>query len=441
MNTSYPKTDNIVNTFTGIDYEIELNLDLIKKSVKSFVAATNVACIVIDANGEMLYDAKSEKNACAFCHKIQEMTNIPITCEKAHLYGSIQAERFGGQYIYFCPSGMVHISSPIIIGGIMKAALIGGPILGIDKEEYIAHDLMIKNNIGNEHLEEFEKYFENIAVVQPENVNHLSYLLFMISSHISDVGHAYLKDNQENQKQQNDINEYIQSVKNKAGEDLPNYPMDKEKELLSVIAQGDKSTSQRLLNEILGHIFFSSGGKFDLIKARVLELVVLLSRAAMDGGADTTQILGLNYGYFNEVDNFRTIEELSYWLSKIISRFTDFVFNFNDVKHIDVIYKAIDFINNNYMKKISLEQVASHVFLSPSYFSKVFKDEMKCNFSVYLNKIRIEKSKKFLLSDNVNLVDISDMVGFEDQSYFSKVFKRITGVTPGKYRESRGKIK
>ena len=90
------------------------------------------------------------------------------------------------------------------------------------------------------------------------------------------------------------------------------------------------------------------------------------------------------------------------------------------------------------MHKISLEEVAAHVFLSPSYFSKIFKEEMKCNFSRYLNMVRIEKGKSLLVDDAIPLVDISNMVGYEDQSYFSKVFKKIVGVSPGKYRESRG---
>jgi two-component system response regulator YesN len=221
---------------------------------------------------------------------------------------------------------------------------------------------------------------------------------------------------------------------------LESYPIEKERELLSLIALGDKAGAQKVLNEIFGHIFFSTGGNFEVVKARVLELIVLLSRAALEGGADVEQIFGLNYKYLNEIHDFKTIEELTYWLSKIMARFTDLVFNLTDIKHVDVIYKAIDYIKRNYMKKITLEEVASYVYLSPSYFSKIFKEEMKVNFNTYLNYVRIETSKKLLLDDSIVLVDLSNLVGFEDQSYFSKVFKKMTGVSPGKYRESRGQI-
>ena len=86
------------------------------------------------------------------------------------------------------------------------------------------------------------------------------------------------------------------------------------------------------------YVFFSSGNNFNLIKARILELIVLLSRAALEGGAEIEQIFGLNYNYLNQISKFNTIEELTYWLSKIMDRFTDCVFNLAEVKHIDTIF-------------------------------------------------------------------------------------------------------
>jgi len=92
------------------------------------------------------------------------------------------------------------------------------------------------------------------------------------------------------------------------------------------------------------------------------------------------------------------------------------------------------------MKKITLEDVAAYVYLSPSYFSKIFKEEMDVNFNAYLNYVRIEMSKKLLLDPSISMVEVSNLVGFEDQSYFSKVFKKMTGISPKKYRENRGNV-
>ena len=81
--------------------------------------------------------------------------------------------------------------------------------------------------------------------------------------------------------------------------------------------------------------------------------------------------------------------------------------------------------------------MARRVYLSPAYFSRVFKQEMGESFTAYLNRVRIEHSCALLRQKQLRLVDIALMVGFEDQSYFTKVFKKITGISPLCYREGK----
>lgn len=62
------------------------------------------------------------------------------------------------------------------------------------------------------------------------------------------------------------------------------------------------------------------------------------------------------------------------------------------------------------------------------------------NLSSYINAVRVEKSKSLLLDNSIRLVDVANLCGFEDQSYYTKVFKRIVGVSPKRYRDCRGKL-
>lgn len=424
----------IKEAYEKFDFENALKTALV------FSKATGVSCIVLDVQNESILNSEVQAIKCGLCKKINEFTKLNHTCENVKLYGSYQAERFGGKYIFFCPLGLVNFASPIVIDGIMKASLVGGPVLMQEPQEYLNEEIFSKFIIDKKKQDDVKNIINNLPVVSADTVSALSQMLFISASHISDLKYLELLDEQKSIDVQSGIADYIQYLKTMGGDDTPkkSYPIEKERELISYISQGDKGNAQRVLNEILGHIFFATGRNINIIKARILELIVLLSRAALEGGADIEQIFGLNYKYINEINSFKDIDELSYWLSKIMIRFTDCVFNFSEVKHIDIIYKAIDYIRKNYMNKISLEDVAGHVYLSPSYFSKIFKDEMKSNFNTYLNKIRIENSKNLLMNDSINLVDISNMVGFEDQSYYSKVFKKMCGITPGKYRETRG---
>jgi len=425
-----------------IDYAF--NLDKAMESAYTYSNSVGIGAIVIDIYGQILYETNSSKSVCGFCREMMNGQNQKQNCSSAHLlYGSYQAERFGGKYVFFCPLGLVHWASPISIDGIMRGAVLGGPVSMIEPEDFLIDDIIKKNNIEETYIEELKQYIFETPIISTDRVNSLSELLFIVSTNISDSEPSRYIEEREFQDQQSSISEYIHHIKTMGGSenDTQSYPLEKEKELLSLISLGDKSGSQKILNEIFGHIFFSSGGDFPVIKSRILELVVLLSRAALEGGADIELIFGLNYKYLSEIHEFYTVEELTFWLSKIMIRFTDCVFNLADVKHIDVIYRAINYIKQYYMKRITLEEVSSKVYLSPSYFSKIFKEEMKYSFIAYLNHVRIEMSKKILTDDSVNLIDVPAMVGYEDQSYFSKVFKKVTGISPGKYREMRGGYK
>ncbi len=100
----------------------------------------------------------------------------------------------------------------------------------------------------------------------------------------------------------------------------------------------------------------------------------------------------------------------------------------------DIVYKIKEYISLNYRHKFTLDDIARHVFLSRSYLSGIFKAETGKTLSYYINEVRIEKSKALLCETLLSLLDIALLCGFEDQSYFSKVFKAIEGVAPKDYR-------
>ncbi|MBQ8263824.1 MAG: helix-turn-helix transcriptional regulator, partial [Oscillospiraceae bacterium] len=94
----------------------------------------------------------------------------------------------------------------------------------------------------------------------------------------------------------------------------------------------------------------------------------------------------------------------------------------------------------NFSGKLTLEEAAAVVGYSPAYFSRIFKEEMGVTFKEALNAIRIERSKNLLLSSSASIADICSMVGFNDQSYYCKVFKRLSGVTPDRFRKRSRRI-
>ena len=106
-------------------------------------------------------------------------------------------------------------------------------------------------------------------------------------------------------------------------------------------------------------------------------------------------------------------------------------------KKTDIIGKAFDFLKQNYhSSELNINEVAVRTFLSRSYFSRLFKDVTGQNFSVYLQNLRISEACTLLKTTDKKVTEILSDVGFRDIKNFNRLFKKITGKTPGEYRKS-----
>lgn len=96
---------------------------------------------------------------------------------------------------------------------------------------------------------------------------------------------------------------------------------------------------------------------------------------------------------------------------------------------------AIKYIEKNYATEISIDDICKELNVNKCYFCSVFKKEIGLTFINYLNNYKIEKSKELLKNPNMSLLDVSLSVGYNNQSYFSTVFKKITSKTPLEFRD------
>lgn len=99
-----------------------------------------------------------------------------------------------------------------------------------------------------------------------------------------------------------------------------------------------------------------------------------------------------------------------------------------------VIFRCLDYVDRNYPTKFTLADLAGELYISPTYLCRLFKKETDLNLTEYITSVRVEKAKKLLLSPDLTITQISDLVGYKDAGYFSAVFKRLTGQTPHEFR-------
>ena len=403
--------------------------------VDAFSLSCGAPCTLLDENGDVLLPP--DPDSCILCGQCQSLLCPGQQCRDLHTYGGRQAERFGGRYIYFCTMGMGWIAAPILLGGKVVGSLSCGPIMIMDLDDYIASTPSLQDDMSLERLEHISRLLRRFPRRDPEDLNYISLQLLASALYIGDSSMAVIERRNQAEQYQS-IGQYLQQYKLK---DTPTtYPIDKEQELVKAISEGDERDARRLLNEILGYIFFAAGGEYQAMRVRSLELMSVLSRAAISGGADQAHVLALNQQFLEESDRLHSTEDLVGWLTRLITRYAGLVFEQADVKHKDILYDAINYMKQHLAERVTLEETARQVGFSPNYFSKVFKEEMGCTFSHYLSKLRIDRSKALLLVSKLSIREICDAVGYEEQSYFIKVFTRFTGVTPGKFRKRGGRL-
>ncbi len=405
-------------------------------AVDFYSESCGINCMLLDIDGEKVYENGPQSSACASCADMCRDLDCTFGCEGLHAFAARQSERFGGRYIYFCPIGLAFFASPIISSGIFAGSLVGGPALIMDTEDLLAGDIFTRMNLSDERLASAAKHISTVPYTEPQRLDYLSGQLFANAVYVSDSSHELFILRDQN-AQQNYISSYISTLK--ADENHRTYPMEKENELFTAISQGDSISASRILNELLGHIFFYTSGT-DEINTRILELLVVLSRAAINGGANAQQIFSITHQYMKDMQHLTNQEDLTHWLADSLSRFMRHVFDIMDVKHTEAMHKVKEYMNCNYTRKLTLEEAASVVGYSPAYFSRIFKDEMGTTFKEALNAIRIERSKQLLLSSSASISEVCSMVGFNDQSYYCKVFKRLSGVTPDRFRKRSRRI-
>jgi AraC-like DNA-binding protein len=363
-----------------------------------------------------------------------------------HINAIKEAHRFGGSHIYMCELGFMFWTSPLYSNGRFIGALVGSGFIGIECKETV--DAMFAMCRGTVPREELEDRLAIFSKGEPERIKSLAELLLICAEYLStgtDEGSEGIKLQGEQQS--------YPSMKKGA---LVSGYMDKERMLLAALRRGDNETGQRMLDELLSIFFHSGADSFRFIQFRAMELMVLLSREAMkpeimqrsavsSAEAHTGRsfspgdtILETNNQYLRRIQEAKNIEDLTDVMHIIVERMSAQIFSFRGVRHASALRKAERFIWENYTRKISLQEIASAAGLSAPYFSTIFKEEMGENLSSYLNRLRVEKAEHLLIETDLTLNEIASSCGFEDQSWFSKIFKSYAGISPGKYRDQGG---
>ena len=419
--------------------------------------AMNISSMVLDKTGNVLKtdQYKRQMRFCELCKKyfhnpapglvrtgIWEGSAYP--CEKLHEEASFKSRTSGETQIYACAAGFVYWNSPLFRTGHYAGAFSAGQVLmcrhneAVEKFHSLCNDRIAADKFG--------MMLKDVAEKKHHEIQAMARLLGLCAAEISEKEKdldktirrmAWLKELPRGMKEQGKARTtVVSSVQEKAGtEEI----LEKERLLLAAFQRGDSETGTKTINELMHCTQSRYPHDFELIRFRAIELLVLLSRATNSSAKSTaasTVPLDINNRILAQILESGTTEELIKNLTRAAGHMADKIFSFRGMRHSSVLRKAQRFIWENYSRKINLEEISKAAGLSAPYFSTIFNEEMGEKLSRYLNRLRVEKAATLLTETNKPMNLIAELCGFEDQSWFSKVFKSFTGVNPGRYREA-----
>lgn len=402
----------------------------------AFAGATGIPCRYLEGGAER------PASACeGFCERLQRCPEALRRCLGYIEISGAQSEQIGEPYFSRCHAGMIEVACAVMHGRERVGTLLCGPLLLWDKDELAAEEMLDSlRGLDIDRHALFEDYF-SLPVLTARRLSDVSDMLAVVAASLGAPDRDVVEERRTITRQQMKMADEI--IDRKRAEESRReraarvgvYPLNKERELLGRVRLGDRNGARRILNELLALIFYDTAGNMDVMKARILELVVVISRAAVEGGAQMSRLLGYDYNYLAELDRQNAFEDVCSWVVRMLDAFIDAVYSTRNVKSSRYLGGVMEYIHEHYAEPVSLEQAAARVPISPYYLSHIFRDELGMTFLEYVTRVRIEEAKELLVSTDMRIRDIAAQVGYDDAGYFAKVFRKTVGVTPNQYRK------
>lgn len=394
----------------------------------AFSASTGLGCTVKQTGiKQPLCDFG---HSCARCALRSVFGCDDHTCELTHLYGLEQARRFGGRYIYFDQHGLTFFVSPIIGEGESSARVTVGPFLMVEPEDFCACELN-----GRDELLPLVK---EIPYVDAARATQLSTLLYMAAGYLSSVSAVEsMRESHALEAVHGQISAYIMELKQVGASS--SYPFDKEQTMLDAMVSGNRTEAERLLMQLLSHIVVASGSSLPHAKSYTAVLLTMMIRSVMQH-TDDSALLEKNMLLFDqELHACSDLSALCRHMTRVMHVLMDGMFKFKDARHADALHRAAQYIRTHLGEHLDLETIAGAACLSPSYFSRIFREETGISVQQAIMDARLKRACELIEYGGLRLSDIGLMVGFQDQSYFSRAFQKAYGVTPSQFRRSHKK--
>ncbi|WAA12229.1 AraC family transcriptional regulator [Fervidibacillus halotolerans] len=174
------------------------------------------------------------------------------------------------------------------------------------------------------------------------------------------------------------------------------------------------------------------------VKNSLIASCTLFTRAIIRGGVHPEIAYNLSDVLIRKIEQLNDVDQLNQFEIDMVYSFIHTLKSEQTPNYKSIVNKTIAYIHENILKDLSLQTIAEELYVSPSYLSTTFKKETGTTLTDYINRKRMEESKYFLLHTDLSISDIAHLFHFCNQSYYTNLFKKITGMTPKQFKEFNG---
>jgi two-component system response regulator YesN len=409
-----------------------LSRDQFRKIEAAFLRNFNLPLEITDIDGREIRSLCSTGCHPDFCQLVRDSKIGAARCRQDRLRSLNIAIETGQPYTSLCHGGIALVCVPVMDGSLPLGGLFFGKCIWEPFDEMLLSDVNKRLRglrFGGGSL---KQALSVLPVVSARRIHEAAEFLYVLLYQTTDLDPQVIQWRRQRSQQQAKISEVIQDSKLFGSEET--YPYDLECQLIAKVKLGDRTGAKEILNLLLGKIMFHNPGNVNLLKARLVELLSVLSRAAAQSGVDINMLLSKNLDYINKVLTLDTQEDLCIWISRALDDFIEIVYSSQDAKKISQLKPAMEYMQYHYDQPLTLEDIAKQAHLSVSRLAHLFKEQVGITVIEYLTNIRINQAKQQLLVTENNCTQICFEVGYNNQSYFTRIFKQVVGMTPRQFR-------
>lgn len=218
------------------------------------------------------------------------------------------------------------------------------------------------------------------------------------------------------------------------------YPAKVEKELFDAVSAGRIEDARACGEKYMNWMQNCEPELKGTVRLKVMELMLYAEHLAYVQGGISHYRFKDREGYMEHLLSVSSYQELRRWFLKTLEDNSRRIACKQQMKTDSIVERAQKYIDTHFNKDLSLEEMAREVGISPYYLSKLFKENTGIGYIEYTTKLRIEYAKKELSLSGKSIKEICRDAGYQDPNYFSRIFKKWTGMTPTEFRERGGSV-